>query len=186
MSPPSNYFDFFGLPHKLNLDSKDLESRFYALSKQWHPDRFARGSADQRRISEDATATLNDGYRTLKEPIARAEYLLKEHGFNVGEQKSSNIPPELLEEVFELNMALEEIETSRPQLEEARQKFVTMREDIDRELFEQFAAYDEKQEKAVLEKVRAILNRRTYIRNLVNQVEDALSTGRVRQALRHD
>jgi len=63
MSPPSNYFDFFGLPRKLNLDSKDLESRFYALSKQWHPDRFARGSADQRRISEDATATLNDGYR---------------------------------------------------------------------------------------------------------------------------
>ena len=180
-----NYFDFFGLPHKLNLDSKDLESRFYALSKQWHPDRFARASADQQRLSEDATATLNDGYRTLKEPIARAEYLLKEHGFNVGEQKSSNIPPELLEEVFELNMALEEIETSRPQLEEARQKFVRMREDIDRELFEQFAAYDDKQEKTVLEKVRSILNRRTYIRNLVNQVEDALTTGRVRQPLRH-
>jgi molecular chaperone HscB len=185
MSPPSNYFDFFGLPHKLNLDSKDLESRFYALSKQWHPDRFARGTADQRRISEDATATLNDGYRTLKEPIARAEYLLKEHGFNSSEQKSSNIPPELLEEVFELNMALEEIETSRPQLEEARQKFVTMRDDIDQELLTQFAAYDETQQRAVLENIRGLLNRRTYIRNLVNQVEDALSTGRVRQPLRH-
>ena len=185
MSPPSNYFDFFGLPHKLNLDSKDLESRFYALSKQWHPDRFARASAEQRRISEDATATLNDGYRTLKEPIARAEYLLKEHGFDVGEQKSSNIPPELLEEVFELNMALEEIETFRPQLEEARQRFVTMREDIDRELLTQFAAYDETQERAVLERIRGLLNRRTYVRNLVNQVEDALSTGRVRQPLRH-
>jgi molecular chaperone HscB len=185
MSPPSNYFDFFGLPHKLNLDSKDLESRFYALSKQWHPDRFARGSADQRRISEDATATLNDGYRTLKEPVARAEYLLKEHGFDSSEQKSSNIPPELLEEVFELNMALEEIETSRPQLEEARQKFVTMREEIDRELLTQFAAYDAAQDRAALEKIRGILNRRTYIRNLVNQVEEALSTGRVRQPLRH-
>jgi hypothetical protein len=60
-----------------------------------------------------------------------------------------------------------------------------MREDLDRELYEQFAAYDEKQEKSVLERVRGILNRRTYIRNLVNQVEDALSTGRVRQPLRH-
>jgi molecular chaperone HscB len=181
-----NYFDFFGLPHKLNLDSKDLESRFYALSKQWHPDRFARGTPDQRRKSEDATATLNDGYRILKEPIARAEYLLKEHGFDTAEQKSSNIPPELLEEVFELNMALEEIETSRPQLEEAHQKFVAMREDLDRELFEQFAAYDENQDQAVLEKVRGILNRRRYIRNLVNQVAQALSTGQMRQALRHD
>ena len=64
---------------------------------------------DQRRISEDATATLNDGYRTLKEPVSRAEYLLKEHGFDIGEQKSGNVPPELLEEVFELNMALEEV-----------------------------------------------------------------------------
>jgi molecular chaperone HscB len=177
-----NYFDFFGLPHKLSIDPKDLESRFYALSKQWHPDRFARATADQRRLSEDATATLNDGYRTLREPIARAEYLLKEHGLNGGDQK---IPPELLEEVFELNMALEEIETSRPQLEEAKRKFGPMLDHIDRELLKQFAAYDETQERAVLENIRGLLNRRTYIRNLVNQVEDALSTGRVRQPLRH-
>ena len=165
MQVSSNYFDFFGLPHKLNLDGKDLESRFYALSKQWHPDRFARASEDQRRISENATATLNDGYRTLREPILRAEYLLKEHGFDIGEQKSSHVPPELLEE---------EVESSRPQLEEARRKFVAMREEIDRELFAQFAAYDEKQDQASLEKIRAILNRRKYIRNLVNQVAQAL------------
>ena len=174
MRPASNYFDFFGLPHRLNLDSKDLESRFYALSKQWHPDRFARASADQRRMSEDATATLNDGYRTLKEPVSRAEYLLKGHGFDIGEQKSSNVPPELLEEVFELNTALEEVEESRPQLEEMRRKFLVMREEIDQELFAQFAAYDESQDQDVLETIRGILNRRKYIRNLVNQVEKAL------------
>src|SRR5258708_36640877 len=143
MAPSANYFDFFGLPHKLNLDSKGLESRFDALSKQWHPDRFARASPDQRRMSEDATATLNDGYRTLKEPVLRAEYLLKEHGFDIGEQKSNNVPPELLEEVFELNMALEEIESSRPQLEEAKAKFTAMSDDLDRELTAQFAAYDQ-------------------------------------------
>ncbi len=175
MQPASNYFDFFGLPHKLNLDHKDLESRFYALSKQWHPDRFARGTPDERRISEDATAALNDGYRTLKEPVARAEYLLKEHGFDIGEQKSGNVPPELLEEVFELNMALEEVESSRPQLEEARAKFVSMRDQLDRDLSSQFITYDESLDQAVLEKIRGILNKRKYIRNLVNQVEKALA-----------
>ena len=169
--PSSNYFDFFGLPHKLNLDGKDLESRFYALSKQWHPDRFARASEDQRRISENATATLNDGYRTLRDPVARAEYLLKEHGFDIGEQKSNHVPPELLEEVFELNMALEDVESSRPQLEEARRKFTGMREEIDQELLAQFAEYDQIQDKAVLEQVRALLNRRKYISNLVKQAE---------------
>ena len=175
MRPASNYFDFFGLPHKLNLDSKDLESRFYALSKQWHPDRFARGTPEERRLSEDATATLNDGYRTLKEPVARAEYLLKEHGFDIGEQKSGNVPPELLEEVFELNMALEEVESSRPQLEEARAKFVSMRDELDRELSSQFITFDESQNLALLGEIRGILNKRKYIRNLVNQVEKALA-----------
>jgi molecular chaperone HscB len=175
MRPPSNYFDFFGIPHKLNLDSKDLEERFYALSKQWHPDRFARSAEEERRISEDATATLNDGYRTLREPLSRAEYLLKEHGFDIGEQKSNNVPPELLEEVFELNMALEEIESSRPQLAEAKARFLAMREELDRDLGVQFAAYDESADRAVLERIRGILNRRRYIRNLVNQVERALA-----------
>jgi molecular chaperone HscB len=175
MQPPSNYFDFFGLPHKLNLDSKDLESRFYALSKQWHPDRFARGGPEQRRISENATATLNDGYRTLKEPILRAEYLLKQRGFEIEGQKSSNVPPELLEEVFELNMALEEIESSRPQLEEAKTRFAGMSADLDRDLFAEFAAYDQNQDQGVLERIRGILNKRKYIQNLIKQVEKALA-----------
>jgi molecular chaperone HscB len=175
MQPPSNYFDFFDLPHKLNLDLRDLETRFYALSKRWHPDRFARAAPPERRISEDATATLNDGYRTLREPIARAEYLLKEHGFDIGEQKSSNVPPELLEEVFELNMALEEIESSRPQLAEARERFLAMREELDRSLLEEFIAYDGSEDRATLERIRGLLNRRRYIRNLVRQVEKALA-----------
>jgi len=175
MDLASNYFDFFGIPHKLNLDSKELESRFYALSKRWHPDRFVRGTLEQRRISEDATAILNDGYRTLKEPVSRAEYLLKENGFDIGEQKSNNVPPELLEEVFELNMALEEIESSKPQLEEAKVKFTAMSDDLDRELASQFAAYDQSEDKATLEAIRSILNKRKYIRNLMNQVEKALA-----------
>ena len=53
-------------------------------------------------------AILNDGYRVLRDPIKRAEYLLAQEGFDIGEQRSKNVPPELLEEVFELNMLLEE------------------------------------------------------------------------------
>ena len=175
MQPPSNYFDFFGLPHKLNLDSKDLESRFYALSKQWHPDRFARGTPEQRRISEDATATLNDGYRTLKEPVLRAEYLLKEHGFDIGEQKSNNVPPELLEEVFELNMALEEIESLDRNSEEARQVSRRCARRSIGSCSRSSPPTTKTRIKRCLRKFAAILNRRKYIRNLVNQVEKALA-----------
>jgi len=117
------YYEALGLEPKLALDSEDLKKRFYAQSRLWHPDRFGRASASERQESLDMTALLNDGFRTLKEPVARAEYFLESNGI----PPSKNPPPELLEEVFELNMALEELRegdsSARPQLESARERF---------------------------------------------------------------
>src|SRR5581483_3182128 len=116
-----NFFEFFALERKLRIDLDDLQKRFYELSRKWHPDRFSRKPAEEQAQALEATAILNDGYRTLRDPVKRAEYLLKEEGFPIGEQRSKDVPPELLEEVFELNMALEELksgeESARPQLE---------------------------------------------------------------------
>jgi len=176
---PSNYYDFFGLEHKLDIDLKDLERRFYALSRQYHPDRFTLKSAEEQQVALDATAILNDGYRALRDPLTRAEYLLKENGFDIGEQGTKNVPPELLEEVFGLNMALEELrggdESARSALEEARDKFVAMRGQIDEELQAKFAQYDRTCEHDVLAEIRGMLNRRRYVRNLVNEVEKELA-----------
>src|SRR6266851_2090785 len=153
-SLPSNYYDFFGLEHRLDLDVKDLEKKFYALSRQYHPDLYTLKSQEEQQYALDATAILNDAYRTLRDPLARTEYLLKENGFDIGEQGSKNVPPELLEEVFELNMALEELrggdDSARPALEQARDKFVGMRNDIDRELETKFAEYDRTRNREVL------------------------------------
>ena len=180
MNPlPSNYYDFFGLEHRLDLDLKDLEKRFYALSRQYHPDRYTLKSREEQQYALDATAILNDAYRTLRDPLARAEYLLKENGFDIGEQGSKNVPPELLEEVFELNMALEELrggdESARPALEAARQKFIGMRDTIDAELAGKFTEYDRTRDRNALAEIRGMLNRRRYVRNLVNEVEKELT-----------
>ena len=180
MNPlPSNYYDFFGLEHRLDLDLKDLEKRFYALSRQYHPDHFTLKSREEQQYALDATSILNDAYRTLRDPLARAEYLLKENGFDIGEQGTKNVPSELLEEVFELNMALEDLrggdESARPALEEARDKFVAMRDEIDRELAGKFTEYDGARDAGVLGEIRGMLNRRRYVRNLVNEVEKELA-----------
>lgn len=172
-APPSNYYDFFGFEHTLNLDLKLLESRFYSLSRQWHPDRFALVSEGERQVAVDASAILNDGYRTLKDPVRRAEYLLSEQGFDIGEQKSNHVPPELLEEVFELNMALDE--SDREQLTVERTKFDQMRDSLDGDLSAQFLDYDSSRDRAVLETIRAILNKRKYIVNLIKRVDQALA-----------
>ena len=110
---PTNYYDFFELDRKLKVDSVALQKRFYELSRQWHPDRFSRKSAGEQAEALEATSILNDGYRTLRDPVKRAEYLLTEEGFPIGEQRSKDVPPELLEEVFELNMMLEELKSGR-------------------------------------------------------------------------
>src|SRR5258708_10650671 len=115
---PAEYFRFFDLPEHLNIDLADLEKRYYALSRKWHPDRFARKPETERNEAEENTALLNDAYRALKDPVRRAEYVLSEHGLAAAQQSA---PADLLEEVFELNMALEEIRAGdnsvRPQLE---------------------------------------------------------------------
>jgi molecular chaperone HscB len=162
-----DYFEFLGLPRNLAIDAKDLEKRFYALSRELHPDLHSRKSAAEREQAEESTAVLNDAYRTLREPVARAEYLLKLEGFDIGEQTTKDVPPELLEEVFELNMALEEADV--PQLESARQKFQAMRGEIDAELQNAFGQWDRTGNREALIAVRGLLNRRKYITNLINQ-----------------
>lgn len=181
---PKNFFDFFGIERRLSLDTESLQKRFYELSRQWHPDRFSRKSAAEQAQALEASSILNDGYRTLRDPVKRAEYLLTEEGFPINEQRSKDVPPELLEEVFELNMMLEELkagdENARPQLEGAEQNFLKLRGEIDGGLETLFAKYDEADAESptarqALSEIRGLLNRRRYIENLIRDVDRALS-----------
>ena len=163
------------------LDTQGLQKRFYELSRQLHPDRYGRRPERERQYSLEATAILNDAWRVLRDPVERAEYLLERNGFHIAEQRSKDVPPELLEEVFELNMALEELregdESARPNLEEARGRFISMLDAIDAELARLFVKNDaapEPEKRSVLMEVRGVLNRRQYIRNLIRDVEKEL------------
>jgi molecular chaperone HscB len=162
-----DYFEFLDLPRNLAIDGKDLEKRFYALSRQLHPDLHSRGSQAEREQAEESTAILNDAYRTLRDPIARAEYLLKLEGFDIGDQTTKDVPPELLEEVFELNMALEEADIL--QLESSRRNFGGMRDEIDAVLQLKFTEWDATAKSETLGAVRGLLNRRKYITNLITK-----------------
>jgi molecular chaperone HscB len=176
--PPAGFYSFFGIDETLSLDLADLQTRFYDLSRKLHPDRYGRKPPREQQYSVEATSILNDGYRTLRDPVKRAEYVLKQHGFDIGEQRSKDVPPELLEEVFELNMALEEMrggdESVRPQLEQAREHFSDLLAAVDATLQQQFQQFDSTNDQAVLGAIRGTLNRRRYIQNLVNEVEKEL------------
>lgn len=75
-SPPRDYFEFYSLPRNLTIDTADLQSRFYSLSRQLHPDRFTRKPPREQEYSLEASSILNDGLRVLRDPVLRAEYVM--------------------------------------------------------------------------------------------------------------
>jgi molecular chaperone HscB len=182
LQPPTpDYFAFFSLERRLSLDADDLQRRYYSLSRLIHPDRFQqRGTANEKRFALDATAILNDAYRTLRDPVARAEYVLKEEGVEAPDRASKRVPPELLEEVFEVNMSLEELRGGnsavRPALERSLARFRGLRSEIDQELEVEFAAYDRSGDHGLLVKIRGLLDRRSYVSNLIGEVEQGLAS----------
>lgn len=161
------------------LDLPELQRQFYVLSKQFHPDRFARASAADQQYALDFTSLLNDAWRVLREPVSRAEYLLKLQGLEPGDSRTNPPPPELLEEVFELNMALEELRAgdtdAREPITAALHRFLALRDQLDQDRDALFARYDANQDSTALPALRALLNRRRYIENLVRDAQQALS-----------
>jgi molecular chaperone HscB len=177
LQPPTpDYFAFFGLEQRLSIDLDDLQRRYYSLSRLVHPDRFQRGTPNEKRFALDATAILNDAYRTLRDPVTRAEYVLKDEGVEARDRKAKRVPPELIEEVFELNMALEELRSGdasvRPRVGQALERFRGRRDQIDRDLLPLFAEYDGAGSRDVLDKIRGLLDRRSYIANLIGELEE--------------
>jgi molecular chaperone HscB len=202
---PVDYFTFFGLPRKLNVDAALLEREFYELSRKLHPDLSARADKREQEWSLEQSSLLNDAYRTLKDPIKRTEYLLRLEGVELEEQskaatekarttgeiKKQVVPPDLLEEVFELNMQLEELRAQKklgeddPALieEVGRQKLELeeKQESLSEELKKYWHDWDrlvegdsEEARRKVRDKMVDLLNRRSYIRNLVRDVNEVL------------
>jgi molecular chaperone HscB len=204
---PVDYFTFFGLPRKLDIDVANLEREFYQFSRKLHPDLYSGADAREQEWSLEQSSQLNDAYRTLKDPIKRTEYLLRLEGVELEEQskaateqaratgqvKKQVVPPDLLEEVFDLNMQLEELrmqkkmgeddpalieEIGRQKLE-LEEKHEALFQELQREWAEWDRAVDAGTESDRLkarDKMVDVLNRRNYLRNLVRDVNEVLES----------
>lgn len=188
-----DYFSFFALPRKLQINDGDLEQRFHQLSWKLHPDNFVKATDYERNLALERSSELNDAYRTLRDPVSRVEYLLLRAGVRKEGTTKQQAPPELLEEVFELNESLDELREARQEggdlaglrarLAEAQKNFQQKLEEVDAELASAFAEWDkavdangdEAGRQAVMSKLNEILNRRSYIRNLVRNVGEELA-----------
>src|SRR5437879_8338154 len=109
----SDYFTLFEMPKKLWIEMDGLEQKFLQLSWKLHPDNFVNATEMERELSLQRSSELNDAYRTLRDPVGRVEYLLGIEGERKEGEKKQQAPPELLEEVFELNESLDELREAK-------------------------------------------------------------------------
>jgi molecular chaperone HscB len=188
----NDHFSLFGLPRKLWIEMSTLEQKFLQLSWKLHPDNFVNAPATEQEHSLKESSQLNDAYRVLRDPVARVEYLLEIEGTRKEGEQKQQAPPELLEEVFELNESLDELReakasggdlaTLKLKLEAAQSSFQKKLADVDSELQSAAKQWDaaidaqasDNDRKAIMVRLNELLNRRSYIRNLVNNVEKEL------------
>jgi molecular chaperone HscB len=186
-----DYFLLFEMPRKLWIDMGGLEQKFLQLSWKLHPDNFVNASETERELSLKRSSELNDAYRTLRDPIARVEYLLAIEGERKEGEKKQQAPPELLEEVFELNESLDELREAKSSgndltalkasLQEAEKNFQEKLNEVDTQLqaaareWDAALGGDRETRKKIMARLNELLNRRSYIRNLVTNVAKELA-----------
>jgi molecular chaperone HscB len=188
----TDYFAVFDLPRKLRIEMPSLEQKFLQLSWKLHPDNFVNASEEDRELSLQRSSELNDAYRVLRDPLARVEYLLEIEGQRKEGETKQQAPPELLEEVFELNESLDELREGKEagselaalktRLQSAENSFQEKLDEVDSQLQSTAKDWDSALDKnagadareKIFVRMNDLLNRRSYIRNLVANVAKEL------------
>ena len=108
-APGKNHFELFGLPVSFDVDTDDLTSRYRELQRRVHPDKFANAPDQERRLSLQMTALVNEAYQTLMDPVRRGRYLLSLRGVDMDGETDTAMDPAFLMEQMELREQLEEV-----------------------------------------------------------------------------
>ena len=192
LSKEQDYFTCLGLPRLLTIDASHLENKFYEMSRSFHPDFYQTKTDTERSISLENSALLNAAYRTLKDPIQRAEYLVRLEAGAVKEIRNQP-PADLFEEILSLQDDLEafraahgqpsaDLTALRTKLQTDREALERRQQDMESRLFDLFETWDRLQrlsepteairakKESVLKEMRELLSNRTYVRNIINDL----------------
>jgi len=144
MSLTANHFQVFDLPASFEINTEDLAQRYRALQTAVHPDKFANAPDQDRRLAMQKAAQINEAFQTLKNPLARAKYLLKLQSIDLDAETSANMDTEFLMAQMELREELEEIKQT--QSVDSLDKFLATIEryieNLEKTLIQQFADSD--------------------------------------------
>lgn len=176
--PALDYFQLFGLPMAFPLDMARLEQLYQSLQRHYHPDRFAARGATERRFSLEHVTRLNQAYQTLRDPLARSNYLLARIAgpdFLTASQEAMDA--EFLLEVMEDREALEAVNLSAgdagQRLERLRGQAMARIEQEEAALHRLFAVVIATPAPASLQQIAQINHRLRYHHRFLEAVDQA-------------
>jgi molecular chaperone HscB len=167
-----NFFDLFGLPARFRVDPATLDVAYRALQREVHPDRYASAGDAERRHALQSSARVNEAYRSLKDPVARAQYLLSLHGVDLRDEGDNALSVDFLERQLDRREAVSDALATRD-----RTALAALRASVDDE-----AAREEERVAALLDgdgdwnAARTAVRELTFLAKLAADI-DAMQAG---------
>lgn len=166
-----DYFALFGLPRRYALDEGALEAAWHELQGRVHPDRHAHLSDAEKRRSMQWATRVNEGFRVLRKPLSRAQYLLELAGVDAALETNTAMSPEFLMEQMEWREALGEATDAADEdaLDELSRRLRQGTRALEAELARQL------DETADLEGAADSVRRMKFLEKLQHEINDALT-----------
>ncbi len=172
-----NYFELFGFPESFEIDLEKLASKYRAFQTALHPDRFVNASDQERRLSVQSTAFVNEAYDTLKNDLKRAHYLLKLKDIKFDADTETSNDTEFLMQQMELHErieALDGLHNPLAALEKLNKEFKQHQAQLFSQFADQFAQEDLNAAKDSALKLQFYERLTNTIRKKLEKIEEQL------------
>ncbi len=171
----NNFFDLFGIASSYTLDQNQLRDRFRELQKKFHPDNFASASEQERRLSAQYAAHINEAYTTLVDSVSRGRYMLSLLNVSTDEELDTRMDPEFLMQQIELREDLENAQSSGASAMEALRR---LSEKLNNEYAEREASIGKildntSDQGPVLDKARHLVRELQFLSRMRTEIDDA-------------
>ncbi|MCF6282775.1 MAG: co-chaperone HscB [Candidatus Polarisedimenticolaceae bacterium] len=170
MKLTQNYFELFGLPVAFEIDSQKISESYRALQKVVHPDKFASATEQERRIAMQQASFINEAQQTLKDPVARATYLLSLHGVELNLEKETTSDTMFLMEQLELRERLANVQSESDPFA-ALDLLISEVGGLNKQILAKISAGFENPTPEKLENVQEDLRKMKFLQKLQHQVE---------------
>ncbi|MDX2128027.1 MAG: iron-sulfur cluster co-chaperone HscB C-terminal domain-containing protein [Chloroherpetonaceae bacterium] len=181
---PIDFFSLFGLSEKIHLDTKDLQKRFYALSKEIHPDFHQTSHLSEQEASLSATARLNQAFLTLKDFDKRVWYLVNSKLGELPEVEKKKTPPELLIRLMDIRETLSEFQSTpsdllRHSLEASLHSLQEEQKELNAEIYALGESFDqtnsEDARENLLKAIRSLMLKKNFLKSLIQTIDSTLN-----------